>query len=431
MLQSKYTTSTSQDSTSGKRLLSGGAMGVGSKQYAHGGYTVDNRGFANSELEDEEVYRTPQGGMFQVNGASHAQGGEAMNLPQGTEILGKNPIPYTDKTFKEYGQKLMRDYNKFTKILDNKPTGIAKKSAEKMLSKVHSGFTNLMAMQESLKPQGEQTQQYAQGGIQKYWGGSKGTTHPLSTGSMWDKPDYSQTMQLDPSSRWAMKQQGPNLGPNSPFTGTSTSRQVDTTKEPGSSNGEAVMGQIMDYAPIAYNLAQGIFNKPQNLNPADYYNPNENQATNLMANRRYNVNPELEANRNAQINYTRGLRQGAPSQAQYLGNLQNSQISRSKSDAEAYARKQNMDNSYMGEEAQMKANLGQQRAQTKLGVQDMNDRNKAAARSYIPTALSQLQQANQMNRVMKGLKSSDAQKQKLLQGMFRGYGFNKYFNTEG
>jgi hypothetical protein len=89
-----------------------------------------------------------------------------------------------------------------------------------------------------------------------------------------------------------------------------------------------------------------------------------------------------------------------------------------------------MDNAYMGEEAQMRANFGQQRAATNMTVQDINDRNKSAARSYIPTALSQLQQANQVNRLMKNMKKTDAQKAKLLQGMFRGYGFNKYFNME-
>lgn len=397
------------------------------KQYAKGGYIADSNMTANSELEDQEIFRTPQGGMFQLNGATHAEGGIPMNLPQGTEILGKNKIPGTNKSFKEYGAKLMKDYNKYTKILENKPTGLARKTAERMLDNINQDYSDTMQLQESMKdgyhqmPNGSMManneMEYAKGGryINKYANGD----------TVEDEPIALQDWMLNPNSGWGTQN---TMNPLISDMQRYGSDKVST--QPRSFNGGALAGQIMDYAPIAYNLAQGIFNKPQNLRASDYYNPQEGAATNLMANRRYNINPELEANRNAQINYTRALRQGAPSQAQYLGNIQGSQINRSRADAEAIARQQNMDNAYRGEEAQMRANLGGQRAQTNMAIQDINDRNRSAARSYIPTALSQLQQANQTNRLMKNLSKSDKQKAKLLQGMFRGYGFNKYFNTE-
>ena len=47
-------------------------------------------------------------------------------------------------------------------------------------------------------------------------------------------------------------------------------------------------------APIAYNLIQGL-RKPDTLNEKDYFNPEYNQAINLMANRRFDVDPLLEA----------------------------------------------------------------------------------------------------------------------------------------
>lgn len=420
------------------------------KQYAKGGYTVDNRGFANSELEDQEVYRTPSGMMEQLNGPTHAEGGIPMNLPQGTEILGKNKVPGTNKSYKEFGDKLMKDYNKYTKTLNGKYTPLAKKTAEAMLEKTHQQFSNLMNMQEAEKgnhmmPDGSmmsnKDMKYDGGGeiptdfkqiraFQSQYGlNPDGIWGPKSQAA-WNKygEEYTRN-QLSPINPIQASVTPNNISPRTIDIQQASTNQTNTLDQPRSFNGEAVMGQIMNYAPIAYNVAQGLFGKSQNLKASDYYNPQESQVTNLMSNRRYNVNPELEANRNAQINYIRALRQGAPSQAQYLGNIQNSQIARSRADAEAIARKQNMDNSYMGEEAQMRANLGQQRAQTNLNIQDMNDRNASAKKSFLSTGLSQLQQANQANQIMKGVRNRDKQLMDIYRNAYRGYSFVPQFNS--
>jgi len=510
-----YNPSVKEETYSYAGLPSGGkGIKPNLQKKAKGGYIVDNRGFANSELEDKEVYRSPQGGMFQVNGATHAQGGIPMNLPQGTEILGKNKIPGTNTTYKKFGDRVANDYSKYMRVLDSKRTPLAKKTASAMLQKTQQEFTDLMDLQESQKPIEEQTQEFAkggwiqhavnpshkgfcspitkatctprrkafamtmkkhhgfheEGGIQQYQGGGNYVEKrndyytnnipfigPNFNQTFGSNNVYNPTNTLENSNQQVPTNQSSRVNPQvqgiqregtegmyrpqsigmsqlptrqglfnpsiSKSAMTQLSDQQSSSFTPDRSfNGGANLGQIMDYAPIAYNLAQGIFNKPQNLNAQDFYNPEEGNVNNLMANRRYNVNPELEANRNAQLNYTRALRQGAPSQGQYLGNLQNSQIGRSRSDAEAYARKQNIDNQYLGEEAQMRANLGQQKAQTKLGIQDINDRNKSVARSYIPTALSQLQQANQMNRLMKGMRKSDKDRLAVYKALYGTYG---------
>ena len=169
----------------------------------------------------------------------------------------------------------------------------------------------------------------------------------------------------------------------------------------------------------------------EQMNPEDYYNPYENQAMSLMRNRRYNIEPELEANRLAESNYYRALRQGAPSQGRYLAGLQAGQIGKQRGDAEAYARKQNMENQYLGEEAGMLGGFGQQRASTKFQVEDINARNRAFQKGYIPTALSQLQQQTQVNRIMrekqrlmKNKALRDDERQRIMEEYFKGYNFN-------
>ena len=88
-----------------------------------------------------------------------------------------------------------------------------------------------------------------------------------------------------------------------------------------------------------------------------------------------------------------------------------------------------MNNTYKGEEAQMRANLGAQRAQTKLAIQDINDRNKAVKRSYLPTALTQLQQYSQNARMTKNLQNRDNQLMDIYRNMYRGYSFVPQYNS--
>jgi hypothetical protein len=391
--------------TQTKRLMGGSAIG----SYAQGGYSVDNRGFANSELEDDEVYRTPKGTMYQVNGRTHAEGGEQFNLPQGTEILGKNIVPGTNKSYKDFGDKLMKDYNKFTKILSEKHTPLAKKTATMMLDKTQKQFSELMQHQESEKSMSS-NQQFAKGGVKRYDIGDT-TEDPQITPQDW----------MYNSSSWRNK-----LNPLNPEFSNLGSDKMSTdpySKQPF--EWQDALTEAGTLAPIAYNLYQGLFGKAQKLNPNQFYNPNENQSMNLMRSRRYNANPELENNRLQQSTYLRNLRQGAASQSQYLGGLQAGSTMKQRADAETYARKQNTDNQYIGQEAEMLGNFGTQRAQTNLTIQDINDRNASAKKSYIPTALSQLQQYSQNARMTKNLKGRDAQLMDIYKKMFRGYSFAK------
>lgn len=392
------------------RSLGSGMFGV---KYPYGGDVFQ----PNAELETGEPYRTPDGEINQISNSapSHAQGGVPMNLPQGTQILGKMKDPLTNKQFKKLGESLKRSYDKYTKILETRPTPLAKKTAMMMLQKNQQEYTNLMDRQESNK---SNSNTFAFGGtnmliknakIQKYPNGTplQGTSEqsynvgdPLYTSQT---PTFSMSQDYFPASTPSIIQ------PKQQNTQFNLNNTLET------------LGAL---APIGYNLAQGLFGRTKYLNSADYFNPYRGQIRSLMAGRRYDVSPELEANRLATSQYYQNLRGAAPSQSRYLAGLQSGQISRQRADASAYARKQAMDAEYSAQEAQMLSGLGQQESATRLNVEDINARRLAAKQQYLPTALSQLQQYALVNKQMRGQRELDKQRLAIAKEMFKNYPFD-------
>ena len=190
-------------------------------------------------------------------------------------------------------------------------------------------------------------------------------------------------------------------------------------------NGLATAGSL---APIAYNLIKGS-QKTQNLKASDYYNPYEGQVNDLMASRRYNIEPELTSNRSTQRIMDRNLRNAGLSQAALVGGYASSAAARRASDAQSWATKNNFDNQYKGEEAQSKANLGQQKANTKLGIKQINMQSKANKENMIAIAMGQIGNFSQQQQLMYGQRQADKQKLDLLPGLVPHYDYtaeNKY-----
>lgn len=142
----------------------------------------------NAEVEKQEVLRYPNGKIQAISNQAptHAEGGVKMNLPNGTEILGKNKIPGTDTMFKEVGQRLAKVNNTLDNINKKQPTAIARKTAELNQKNVQNQFDMLINMQESMK-QPINSKQYAKGGVIKYPdGGSVGKGTVKKQGDWYD-----------------------------------------------------------------------------------------------------------------------------------------------------------------------------------------------------------------------------------------------------
>lgn len=166
-----------------------------------------------------------------------------------------------------------------------------------------------------------------------------------------------------------------------------------------------------DYSPDWLSLAPTVYNALQSLRGPEEeplaLNPYAGAVRSTMARRRMNIEPARLANSRsraisnynlANINANTGSNLAARTQAA---------VDEYASNANMYATKQNADNAYLGEYANTLNNLGQQFEQSVVRYNDLNARNRAAARNFGATATSQLGKWSQVNRQMKNLSERD------------------------
>lgn len=165
------------------------------------------------------------------------------------------------------------------------------------------------------------------------------------------------------------------------------------------------------YSPDWLSLAPTVYNTLQSLRGPEeeplVLNPYTGAVRSTMARRRMNIEPARLANSRsraisnynlANINANTGANLAARTQAavdEYASNVN------------MYATKQNADNAYLGEYANTLNNLGQQFVQSENMYNDLNARNRAAARNFGATATSQLGKWSQVNRQMQNQYNRD------------------------
>lgn len=165
------------------------------------------------------------------------------------------------------------------------------------------------------------------------------------------------------------------------------------------------------YSPDWLSLAPTVYNALQSLRGPEeeplVLNPYAGAVRSTMARRRMNIEPARLANSRsraisnynlANINANTGANLAARTQAA---------VDEYASNANMYATKQNADNAYLGEYANTLNNLGQQFVQSENMYNDLNARNRAAARNFGATATSQLGKWSQVNRQMQNQYNRD------------------------
>lgn len=165
------------------------------------------------------------------------------------------------------------------------------------------------------------------------------------------------------------------------------------------------------YSPDWLSLTPTVYNTLQSLRGPEkeplVLNPYAGAVRSTMARRRMNIEPARLANSRsraisnynlANINANTGANLAARTQAA---------VDEYASNANMYATKQNADNAYLGEYANTLNNLGQQFVQSENMYNDLNARNRAAARNFGATATSQLGKWSQVNRLMQNQSSRD------------------------
>jgi hypothetical protein len=159
--------------------------------------------------------------------------------------------------------------------------------------------------------------------------------------------------------------------------------------------------------------------RPDKVKPN--YNPYESQIRSTMANRRFNIDPLLNANRVGQAVNNRQIRDVAGSRGELMSNLGASQNARMAGDAAAWAQKNNMDNQYLGQQAEMDAQLGSQRAGMDWNVQMGNAGNKAATQQFMSQGFNDLGRFAQTQQLMENQRLNSSDLANVYQSVYGGY----------
>lgn len=309
-------------------------------------------------------------------------------------------------------------------------TKLQKRTAELMLKKLEAKLNNLYEEQESSK-----TPKQKQSSEQKMpWGGAlSAITNNLNNSGILSSVIGNSSAQNSlmnfptdsiPASGTGLMDipmvgQGGGYGPSNIFNNFAQGFKNNDWVNTGLS--------ALGTAPMLYNLFQGSRQEEQ-LNPQDFYNPYENEIRSTMRGRRFNIDPILQSNLAAQQTYNQNIRNsGALGSGALRSNYLAGSAQRQLADAAAYSQKSNIDNQYLAQQAQMDAQLGSQRAQTKLGIQDINDRNEAARRNYLAQGFSDVSNWAQTQQLIRNQRAREPMYADIL-NTYNPYSQN-YFST--
>lgn len=175
-------------------------------------------------------------------------------------------------------------------------------------------------------------------------------------------------------------------------------------------------GSLSGLSPILYSWIQSRSRpevKDQVINP---YTGAINRA---MASRKLNIEPTLAANRRSRAIARNNMARLNPNTGMNLAYGNQLATGEYAQNASVYANRDNANNQYLGEYANMMNNLGQQYVQNTVLTNDLNARNRAAARNFGATAAGQLGQWSQTKEKMRNQARRDRQILPYLQNFLR------------
>lgn len=158
-------------------------------------------------------------------------------------------------------------------------------------------------------------------------------------------------------------------------------------------------------SPVLYNWVQSR-RKPEVEDQV--INPYTGAINRAMASRKLNIEPTLAANRRSRAIARNNMARLNPNTGMNLAYGNQLATGEYAQNASVYANRDNANNQYLGEYANMMNNLGQQYARNTVLTNDLNARNRAAARNFGATAAGQLGQWSQTKEKMRNEAARDA-----------------------
>lgn len=164
-------------------------------------------------------------------------------------------------------------------------------------------------------------------------------------------------------------------------------------------------GSLSGLSPILYNWIQSR-RRPETEDQV--LNPYSGAINRAMTSRRLNIEPTLAANRRSRAIARNNMARLNPNTGMNLAYGNQLATGEHVQNASVYANRDNANNQYLGEYANMMNNLGQQYIQNTVLTNDLNARNRAAARNFGATAAGQLGQWSQTKEKMRNEAARDA-----------------------
>lgn len=188
----------------------------------------------------------------------------------------------------------------------------------------------------------------------------------------------------------------------------------DEIKTPSKSSSN--FGSLSGLSPILYNWIQSR-RRPETEDQV--LNPYSGAINRAMTSRRLNIEPTLAANRRSRAIARNNMARLNPNTGMNLAYGNQLATGEYAQNASVYANRDNANNQYLGEYANMMNNLGQQYVQNTVLTNDLNARNRAAARNFGATAAGQLGQWSQTKEKMRNQARRDRQILPYLQNFLR------------
>ena len=188
----------------------------------------------------------------------------------------------------------------------------------------------------------------------------------------------------------------------------------DEIKTPSKSSFD--FGSLSGLSPVLYNWVQSR-RRPETEDQV--LNPYSGAINRAMASRKLNIEPTLAANRRSRAIARNNMARLNPNTGMNLAYGNQLATGEYAQNASVYANRDNANNQYLGEYANMMNNLGQQYVQNTVLTNDLNARNRAAARNFGATATGQLGQWSQTKEKMRNQARRDRQILPYLQNFLR------------
>lgn len=406
-------------------------------------YTFANGGFMPQDLaylDNNEVIRDTYGNIGQVPNTTVGTDKHLVDATNLESVLSDTlVIPDTNITFAEMGAKLKNTY-KDSKGKDR----FAETTNRLNKDRLNRDYDNLLTQQElmkqkkGIKNKKKQVPQYALGYADDnlYYADSLlpeiiVTAPRLNTGNtLLNAPATIPGVGYDSGTYSAARQNMPTTFDRSSINwSTNSNNTVDTKKGTQQTRGaldyinNLDFGSIASLAPVLSNVANS--RRSAEIEPV-VTNPYGAQALAALSQRRFNTQPITEANRRSRsiANYNASrLNPNTGANQAYRTQLAASEYA---ANADLHSLRQNTNNQYLADYANMLGNLGQQTAAATVRANEVNAANRAARRNYSSTAATQFGQWAQNQQQMTNQRRKDAMVYPLLEDFLsQGYSADK------